>query len=141
MGSRFSVFLPIKEMESVKIYPSILCVDYDAKFLKEIKTHFVDAKTWMTRPHDRPEDIIVYLEDHPEVDFLIAEIKQPGMDGWTLFERIRKRFPLLCVILYSCDDKALQIPQDTLQTDYLLKKPFQFNELQKIIHEIGRQRL
>jgi hypothetical protein len=55
---------------------------------------------------------------------------------------IRRRFPLLPVILYSSDKKATKQPAEiTAIPDLVLLKPFNIDKLQKIIHDLGRQRL
>jgi DNA-binding NtrC family response regulator len=73
---------------------------------------------------------------------VISEIRLKGFDGWNLLERIRTRFPLLPVILYSSDKKTIRMPPENAGVpDLVLQKPFNIDELQKIIHDLGRQRL
>jgi CheY-like chemotaxis protein len=103
---------------------------------------FVDVIDWCCGPDDTSEDVIVYLEAHPEVDIFISEIKLPAINGWDLFKKIRERFPILPVILYSSDPQAeKQEERMAGKPDYLLKKPFSMLQLQNIISEMGRQRL
>jgi YesN/AraC family two-component response regulator len=76
------------------------------------------------------------------VDIFISEIKLPSMNGWELMEKIKERFPLMCVILYCYDSLSLkQEVKTVVKPDYVLKKPFSMTELQNIIREAGRQRL
>jgi CheY-like chemotaxis protein len=142
IGSRFSIYLPLDAKTQINIRPAILCCDSDASYLNEIKMSFVDVIDWCCGSNDTSEDIIAYLEAHPEVDIFISEIKLSAMNGWELTKKIKERFPLLPVILYSSDPPAGKregimagIP------DYLLKKPFSMLQLQNIIRETGRQRL
>ena len=83
-----------------------------------------------------------FLEAHPEVDTFIAEINLPAINGWDLTKKIKERFPLLSVILYSSEPLA-EKPEGIIsgKPDYLLKKPFSMVQLQNIILETGRQRL
>ncbi len=74
------------------------------------------------------------------MDFFISEIKLPAMNGGDLLKRIRERFPLLPVILYSADSLALK-QIITAQPEFLLKKPFNMSQLRNIIRDVGRQRL
>ena len=76
------------------------------------------------------------------MDIFISEIKLPAMNGWELTKKIKERFPLLPVILYSLDASAGK-PEGIMAgiPDYLLKKPFSMLQLQNIIREMGRQRL
>lgn len=142
IGSRFSVYLPVSGDKLMDIRPSILCIDSDAKYLNSIKMNFFDTIEWLCSPRDKGEDIIAYLEDHPEVDVVFSEIMLPAINGWDLVKRIKERFPLTLVILYSADDDALhQDEQIAAEPDGILKKPFNMYQLQTFIRETGRQRL
>ncbi len=140
LGSRFSIYLPVGAQKHIDIRPAILCLDSDAGYLNEIKMSLVGVIDWCCSSKDTTEDVITYLEEHPEVDFFISEIKLPAMNGWDLLKRIRERFPLLPVILYSADSLALK-QKLTTQPEFLLKKPFNMSQLRNIIREVGRQRL
>lgn len=142
IGSRFTIYLPFDARTPINIRPAILCCDSDASYLNEIKMSFVDVIDWHCSGEETYEDIIAYLETHPEVDIMISEINLPSMNGWTLTEKIKERFPLLPVILYSSDPASLrQESKAEIKPDYLLKKPFSISQLQNIIRETGRQRL
>ena len=142
IGSRFSIYLPLDAKTQISIHPAILCCDSDAYYLNEIKMSFVDVIDWCCGSNDTSEDVTAYLEAHPEVDIFISEIKLPAMNGWELTKKIKERFPLLPVILYSSDPMSgKQEGRMAGKPDYLLKKPFSMLQLQNIISEIGRQRL
>ncbi len=142
IGSRFSIYLPLDAKKQISIHPAILCCDSDASYLNEIKMSFVDVIDWCCGSNDTSEDVTAYLEAHPEVDIFISEIKLPAMNGWELTKKIKERFPLLPVILYSSDPMSgKQEGRMAGKSDYLLKKPFSMLQLQNIISEIGRQRL
>lgn len=141
-GSRFTIFLPVDGETNISLYPAMLCIDHNVKYLKLIKTNFVDAVIWRSEPKDKIEDILSFLEDYPEVDIVVSEIRLKGIAGWNLLEHIRSRFPLLPVILYAGDKKALKPPAGiTAVPDLVLHKPFNIDRLQKVIHDLGRQRI
>ncbi|PKN53651.1 MAG: hypothetical protein CVU55_00575 [Deltaproteobacteria bacterium HGW-Deltaproteobacteria-13] len=142
IGSRFSIYLPLDAKTQINIRPAILCCDSDALYLNEIKMSFADVIDWQCGPEDTCDDVIAYLEAHPEVDIFISEINLPAINGWELSRKIKERFPLLFIILYS-DDPLTGNPAAGMagQPDYVLKKPFSLLQLQKIIRETGRQRL
>ena len=140
LGSRFSIYLPAGAQKQIDIRPAILCLDSDAGYLNEIKMSLVGVIDWCCSSNDTTEDVIMYLEEHPEVDFFISEIKLPAINGWDLLKRIRERFPLLPVILYSADSLALK-QKITTQPEFLIKKPFNMSQLRNIIRDVGRQRL
>ena len=141
-GSRFSIYLPKDGETDLNLYPVILCIDHNVKYLKELKANFVDAVIWRSEPEDRPEDILSFLSQNPEVDIIISEVHLKGFDGWKLLEKIRMQYPLLPVILYSPDRKALKAPPNIeVMPDYTLHRPFNLDKLHKIIHDLGRQQL
>ena len=141
-GSRFSVYLPVDKGRALNLCPALLCIDHNVKYLKELKANFVDAVIWRSEPQDRVEDILAFLSENPEVDMIASEVRLKGFDGWELLEKIKGKYPLLPVIFYSADRKALKPPAGSdLQPDYTLHKPFHIEKLQKAIHELGRQQL
>ena len=142
LGSRFSVYLPVDGQTNISLDPAMLCVDSNVKYLKQLKTNFVDAVIWRSEPKDKVEDIISFIEEYPEVDMVVSEISLKGFDGWKLLEMIRRHYPLLPVILYSSDKNAIKQPAEIREIpDLVLQKPFNIDRLQKIIHDLGRQRL
>jgi PAS domain S-box-containing protein len=142
IGSKFTIYLPLDARTLINIRPAILCCDRDASYLNEIKMSFVDVIDWDCGSEKTGEDIVAYLETYPEVDIVISEINLPSINGWELSRKIKERFPLLPVILYSSDPVSLkQEGKIAVKPDYLLKKPFSISHLQSIIRETGRQRL
>ena len=142
IGSKFSIYLPLDARTQLNIRPAILCCDGDPSYLNEIKISLADVIEWQCSQEDTCTDVIAYLESHPEVDIFISEINLPSMNGWELLKKIRERFPLLSVVLYSSDIPAGKPEARTNgKSDYLLKKPFNMTHLHNIIRETGRQRL
>ena len=141
-GSRFTLYLPVDGASSLNLYSAILCVDSNVKYLKEIKANFLDAVIWRWEAGDQPGDVLAFLNENPEVDMIVSEVRLRGFDGWALMEQIQAKHPLLPVILYSADAKALQRPTGIQATpELVLQKPFPMDQLQKRIREVGRQHL
>ncbi|MFO7568339.1 MAG: ATP-binding protein, partial [Smithellaceae bacterium] len=141
-GSRFSIYLPIDGETDICLFPAILCVDHNVRYLKELKANFVDAVIWRSEAGDRIEDILNFLAENPEVDMIVSEVRLKGFDGWQLLDKIRSAYPLLPVILYCADKKALKKPAAvSAAPDCILQKPFPIDQLQSVIHELGRQQL
>jgi len=142
LGSRFSIYLPFENQKTLELHPAILCLDSDTKWLNEIKISLNGVIDWRCDAKDTMEDVLAFLEEHPEVDFLISEIKLPAINGWDLLKRVKERFPLLPAILYSADSTSLkQEAKTATKPDFLLKKPFKISQLQNMIQEIGRQKI
>ncbi|MBN1382272.1 MAG: PAS domain S-box protein [Deltaproteobacteria bacterium] len=142
IGSRFSIYLPVKGQKMADIRPAILCIDSDAAYLDEIKMNFIDATKWICKKKDSPDHVMAYLEDHPEVDVVLSEINLPAMNGWELLKRIKERFPLMLVVLYDRAASALKRKENiTVAPDYIIQKPFNITNLRQFIRRAGRQRL
>ena len=122
--------------------PSILCVDDEVEALSTLKEYFMNVKEMGFETAGNPETVVGYLEAHPEVDIVLSDIVMPNINGWELLKRIKARFPLLKVILYSgYPDKLKQKPNDAPEPDHMLQKPFKLEQLTNIINTISRQRL
>jgi PAS domain S-box-containing protein len=142
MGSRFSIFLPVDGLHLPRVVPSVLCIDQDMAFLQQIRAYFIDAEAWHSDDTDSPTRILQYLDAHPEVDMIVAEIVLPSMDGWNLLAAVKEKTPLLPVILCSADIEVLDPgPSVSLKADAILQKPFSMDRLQDTIQQLGRQRL
>ncbi len=142
IGSRFMVLLPVAEQLASELRPSILCVDDDVMMLDMLKTLFVTVKNMDFESTSNPESVLAYLEEHPEVDIVLSDIMMPGIDGWDLLAKIKSRFPLITVILYSGHHHELLNPPPGIpQPDCVLEKPFEVNKLLNIIYTTDRQRL
>ncbi len=142
VGSRFTVFLPVSRETELKLYHSILCLNYNVEFIDELRISSGEYVDGFLQALTKPDNLITYLEEHPEVDIVLfnSTISDAHSD-LKLLEEIKKRFPLLTVIMCSDLKTVLNKNKDTAQPDYLLKKPFKMNELLEIINTVGRQRL
>jgi PAS domain S-box-containing protein len=142
IGSRFMIFLPVENNLKTELRPAILCVDDDLLMLDMLRTLFVEVKDMVFESTSNPESVLSYLEEHPEVDIVISDIVMPGINGWDLLSKIKNRFPLISVILYSGNRDALMArPKGVPQPDQMLEKPFEINKILNIIYTTDRQRL
>ena len=142
LGSRFTVFLPVDKKVHLNLNPTILCVDDDPGVLRMLASMFLKADAGLIQTTSDSKNVPAYLEEHPEVDMVLTDIVMPGLDGWQLFAKIKSRFPLLPVILFSgYPDKLAHKPDGVVRPDYLLAKPVTFKVLMQAINSIGRMRL
>jgi CheY-like chemotaxis protein len=78
-------------------------------------------------------------DDRP--DCLIADIKMPGMDGYTLADRVRhqpglERTKLVCLSAYGDDGHRRRCREAGF--DYVVLKPVDFDELQEMLAMMER---
>lgn len=142
IGSRFTVYLPLDSTIKLDLRPTILCVDDEPAILRLLHTFFVAVKKMPLNTLQNPEEVLEYLNNHPEVDIIISDIRMPQISGWDLYRKIRRQFPLVRVVLYSGDPMSIaNKPADVPAPDHLFQKPFEFNKLLGVIEKMGRQRL
>lgn len=142
IGTRFTLYLPVDSEKKPELRSSILCLDDDAEFLGLLNMHFVEVKNMPIETKNKPENVVEYLENHPEVDIVLSDIILSGINGWEVLEKIKARFPLLTVILYSKNPNAFKQKPDSIPApDHFLEKPFKMEHLLEIININSRQRL
>jgi PAS domain S-box-containing protein len=140
IGSRFTVFLPLNQKTRLDLQPSILCVDDDPMFRDVMRTFFNSVYEKPFTVFGNPENLLSYLEVHPEVDIVLSDVVMPEMSGWDLLDQIKERFPLVYVVLFSGFDEEASVAREH-QPDYYLKKPFELKTLIDLIGGMERQRL
>ena len=140
IGSRFIVFLPLDQKTKLDLQPAILCVDDDPAFRDIVRTFFASVYEKPFTVFGDPENLLTYLEKHPEVDIVLSDVVMPEMSGWDLLARIKERFPLVHVILFSGfeDDTSVAGPY---KPDHYLKKPFELRGLINLISGMERLKL
>jgi len=139
MGACFSLFLPETPDVKLELEPTILCVDDEKAFPEIIRSYFAKAKPAPAEVMTNPEKVVAHLMEHPEIDMVISDIRMPHLNGWELLDRIKERFPLISVILYSGHPEELENSGScTAKPDGLIQKPFELNHLARQIEKIGR---
>ncbi|MDI9570990.1 MAG: PAS domain-containing protein [Pseudomonadota bacterium] len=141
-GSRFSIFLPVEGKQLPRLQPRLLLIDADASFLKDLQTHFVAAAAWLIKSPADKEGIVRFLDETPEVDWVIVAADLQTLAGEEVIAAVRRRHPLLHSVLYGPDvqDRRRCLPSASPPT-FTVVKPFAMEELVKLIEETGRQRL
>ena len=117
----------------------VLIVDDEARILMLLESLLKSAKFEVVPAKDGPSALEA-LEQHPDIDFVMTDLRMPGMDGLELFGEIRKRRPGMPVILltaYASVETALEAMRGGI-FDYITK-PFKVNELMTTIRAADRQ--
>ena len=81
------------------------------------------------------------LMEKEEFDLVLTDIRMPGMDGLTLLNNVKKRFPETEVVLmtaYASAQTAVSAMKDGAY-DYLIK-PFEMDELLIMVERIDSRR-
>ncbi|GAI04026.1 unnamed protein product, partial [marine sediment metagenome] len=139
VGTRFTVFLPVERDVKLNLRPLILCVDDDETVLNIFKRYFLSIENMIFDTTCQSEKVMEYIDEHPEVDIVISDIKMPVVNGWEILKKVKEKYPLLTVILYSGYPDELQKKDGfDVKPDYLLEKPVEFKRLELILKSIAR---
>ncbi|MGD8659893.1 MAG: response regulator [Desulfobacterales bacterium] len=112
----------------IKIPTRVLLVDDEKDFVEMLGLRLEEAGEIVTPAHNGQECLTIL--EKKEIDVVILDILMPGMDGITTLKEIKKRFPLVEVIMltgHGTTESAVQ-GMKLGAFDYLLK-PAPFEEL------------
>lgn len=142
VGTRFTVFLPVKIDVKYDLKPLILCVNDDETVLNIFKKYSLRIENMIFDTTCQSAKVLEYIDKHPEVDIIISDIKMPVVNGWEILQKVKEKYPLLTVILYSDYPDEIQ-KKDGIDAkpDYLIEKPIEFKRLELILKSIIRQKL
>lgn len=83
------------------MYPSkILLIDDEEAFLGAV-TRRLEKRGLKTVISLSGQDGIQILQDDPEIDVVLLDVKMPGMDGIQTLKEIKRQFPILEVIMLT----------------------------------------
>ena len=112
----------------IKIPTRVMLVDDEKDFVEMLGLRLTDAGEIVTQAHSGREGL--KLLEEKEIDVVILDILMPGMDGIATLKEIKKRFPLVEVIMltgHGTTESAVR-GMKLGAFDYLLK-PARFEEL------------
>ena len=79
---------------------NVLLVDDEAPFVETMTKRLTKRKLEVKTASNGPEALTV-LDKHPAVEVVILDVKMPGMDGVETLKEIKKRHPLVEVIMLT----------------------------------------
>ena len=122
----------------IKIPTKVLVVDDEKDFVEMLSLRLKEEGEKVT-PAYSGKECLETLEEK-EIDVVILDIKMPGMDGIETLKEIKKRFPLVEVIMLTGHGTAETAVEGMKlgASDYLLK-PADFDDLSAKM-EVARKR-
>lgn len=123
----------------VKIPTRILIVDDEKDFVEMLSLRLKETGEKATPAYSGKECLDILEKE--DFDVVILDIRMPGMDGIEVLKEIKKRFPLLEVIMltgHGTTESAVQ-GMKLGAFDYLLK-PADFEELQEKLEGARKRR-
>ena len=122
----------------IKIPTKVLVVDDEKDFVEMLSLRLKEEGEKVT-PAYSGKECLETLEEK-EIDVVILDIKMPGMDGIETLKEIKKRFPLVEVIMLT-GHGTIETAVEGMKlgaSDYLLK-PADFDDLSAKM-EVARKR-
>jgi DNA-binding NtrC family response regulator len=107
---------------------SVLLVDDEVEFLETLVKRLKRRNLAVTGANSGEEAL--ELLSHTPVDVVVLDVKMPGMDGLTALREIKKRFPLVEVIMLT-GHASMEVAIEGMEQgafDYLMK-PMDIDEL------------
>jgi DNA-binding NtrC family response regulator len=121
---------------------SVLLVDDEQAFIEPLAKRLRLRQFDVHQANDA-ETAMTLLAEHPEIDVVVLDIRMPGTDGLTAIKAIKRRHPMVEVILLS-GHASLETSVGGMALgafDYLLK-PVKIDELvYKVEDAHGRKQL
>ncbi|MBU0992077.1 MAG: response regulator [Proteobacteria bacterium] len=117
-------------MGKIRIPTRVLVVDDEKDFVEILSNRLEEAGETVSSANSGQECLKVL--DEKTIDVVILDIKMPGMDGMDVLKEIKKRHPLVEVIMLT-GHGSTETAVDGMKAgafDYLLK-PADFSELTK----------
>lgn len=112
----------------IKIPAKVMIVDDEKDFVEMLSLRLKEMDERVTAAYSGQECLEILEKD--DIDVVILDIKMPGMDGIETLKEIKKRFPLIEVIMltgHGSTETAVE-GMKTGAYDYLLK-PADFEDL------------
>lgn len=146
-GTTIHIYLPVSDKEIVskrqvestvvKGSGTILIVD-DEEFVILTEKALLQRLGYTVIAAGSGEQAIAFLQEKgEEIDLVILDVIMPGMDGGATFDKLRKLFPAMPVILssgYSLNGQVKEIMEKGCNG--FLQKPFSMAELSQKVTEI-----
>ena len=119
----------------ITIPTRVLLVDDEEDFVEMLSLRLGETGEKVTPAYSGKECLDFLKEHGNEIDVVILDIKMPGMDGMEVLQVIKRRFPLIEVIMltgHGTTESAVQ-GMKLGAYDYLLK-PADYNDLIDKLH-------
>lgn len=112
----------------------ILIVD-DEPSLRQLGKHMLEAQGYeVLCAEDGFEGLAALKKSLP--DIIISDLRMPNMNGFEFLSVVRRRFPIIPVIVISGEFSGLSVPESVLADAFFPKGGFKPNELFETIIEL-----
>jgi PAS domain S-box-containing protein len=143
-GTTFTIILPMGEDEKEKTASpqtikegkkaSILVID-DEEFVRSVLSRaLIKVNHEVTLAENGEKGVQLFKEG--KFDIVLTDLGMPGMSGWEVCKRIKKISPHTPVgMVTGWGAEISQSEMEEYGLDFLIPKPFDFNEILKVVAE------
>lgn len=119
----------------------VLMVDDEVEFVETFSER-LNMRNLETLKANSGEEALQILENHRDIEIVILDVKMPGMDGIETLAEIKKRFPLVEVIMLSGHADVESAIEGMKQGafDYLMKPCDMDQIIAKVTEAAARKR-
>jgi PAS domain S-box-containing protein len=147
-GSSFQIFLPrttealARPSGARRIEPghgtgTILLVDDESAVRRPLRQALGICGYSVIEARNGIEALRVHAQPDQAIDLVVLDVKMPGMSGWDVLTELKRRAPLLPVILtsgYTEEDSAR--PTGTVAPEAYLPKPYDLADLAELVRRL-----
>jgi len=106
---------------------TVLLIDDDQTLLDLLSGHLRTVGYQPLTASDGPKGLNLAVEIQP--DLVVLDVMMPGMDGWEVCRRLRKKSNVPIIMLTAKDEEIDKLHGFRLGVDDYVTKPFSFAEL------------
>jgi DNA-binding NtrC family response regulator len=120
--------------------PKILIVD-DELLIRDLLYDYFLSKNYSIMTANNADEALDLVDQHPDFDVVLTDIKMGGIDGLQLVDDIRQNHPSLPIIVMTAFP-SVETAVDALRKrvyDYIIK-PFNINRLYAVVEGAAKER-
>jgi signal transduction histidine kinase len=140
VGTEFKIYLQAavkKEKSSFAANDKTILIAEDEELLQDLLTELLESYNYNVITSSNGKQALEKLNNNTKVDLIIIDKKMPEMNGIELIEEINSMGLDIPIVLASgspSDKNNVQIKK--LKVDRILNKPYNFEKLLDLIHEL-----
>jgi two-component system response regulator ResD len=110
----------------------------DEQDTRELLRSYFESLGHQVRCAKDGEEALELINDVPP-DFLLLDVRMPGIDGWQVLQEVRERYHFPVLILSALAETNDAVRGLSLGADDYLRKPFEISELDARIRAVLRR--
>ena len=124
--------------EQTQAPASVMVVEDDARMLDILRRH-LEQMGYQVRATPSASAALLMLEESPS-DVILSDVRMPGMDGRTLLQIVRERYPATRLVLMTAFGSVEDAVESMRAGAYsYVTKPFKIGEVAAVLRSAARE--